>query len=195
MEFNENIIKNLALCIFLGIVSFVFVFYGILEEYLAIFVSSLIVGFLSKGLNLFDRYDEVITAAIYEFIVVSISIYVFIPFNTLIQFFVGGIYATIILYYAIIGSIIAAAISFIKLYFINNGNNTNISNNNSHVFTNKYVDYKNCPKCNSQIRVSALFCENCGYKLDNVSRPIFCENCGTKLDEDALFCENCGTRK
>jgi len=199
MEINDKKIKNMGLCLFLGIVSIVFVWYAFLEDVLALLISSLIVGFLANGLELFDKYDEVITAAIYEFIVVFISLEIFVPFSSLISAVYGGVWTTAILIWACIGAVIAAIVSFVKIYYLNKENPKTNSNN----FNNKSlkandtenIQFTDCPECGSMIRIDSIFCESCGSKIDTIVKDTVCMNCGSKLEKDSLFCDNCGTKK
>ena len=192
----------MGLCLFLGIISLVFVMYITQEIYSSIIISSVIVGLLCTGLNFFDTYDEVITSAIYEFIVVFISFYVFFPYNTFINYLFGGTWATAILTFACIGAIIAAAIAFVKTYFIKKENataNSNLkstpTNNVQNNITANKIEFTDCPECGSIVRIDSIFCEKCGSKIDETIKDTVCMNCGSKLEKDSLFCENCGTKK
>ncbi len=57
-----------------------------------------------------------------------------------------------------------------------------------------------CPKCGSTLEEGAVFCGNCGTRIDapqpEVSNPagdvIFCPNCGKRLSTDDVFCDECG---
>lgn len=192
MEINEKLLKNIGLCLFLGILSFVIIAFEIEEHYLSIIVSSLIVGFLSTGLGIFEKYDESITAAIYEFIVIFVSLNWFVPLSSLFQ--------VEILECACEGAIVAAVISFIKIYYLNKENpSINTSNNLKHETTNnketENIQFTNCPKCDAMIKIDSIFCESCGSKIDTIVKDTVCMNCGSKLDKDSLFCENCGTKK
>ena len=54
-----------------------------------------------------------------------------------------------------------------------------------------------CPNCNSVLEEGALFCQECGARVEvqpEESRVRFCSNCGTMLEPDSIFCQNCGTR-
>lgn len=54
-----------------------------------------------------------------------------------------------------------------------------------------------CSKCNFKNEDNAVFCENCGVKLDEASmgnNAKLCYSCGTKNANNAVFCENCGVR-
>ena len=44
-----------------------------------------------------------------------------------------------------------------------------------------------CPKCQTDNREGASFCERCGTSLINK-----CPKCGTVLRSTAIFCDNCG---
>ncbi len=54
-----------------------------------------------------------------------------------------------------------------------------------------------CNKCNVENQSDALFCFNCGNKLEKIentsqeNRTLFCFNCGNKID-DVNFCPFCG---
>src|SRR5881397_1745707 len=45
-----------------------------------------------------------------------------------------------------------------------------------------------CPRCQSQHREGATFCEDCGARLD-----LACPNCGGALTPGKRFCASCGT--
>ena len=49
----------------------------------------------------------------------------------------------------------------------------------------------NCAKCGSALPEEAVFCPNCGSKVE---RPCKCASCGFILDSDAVFCSNCGSK-
>ncbi|MBR5983657.1 MAG: zinc ribbon domain-containing protein [Bacteroidales bacterium] len=49
----------------------------------------------------------------------------------------------------------------------------------------------NCSKCNAEIDDNAMFCPECGSKIE---KQVFCANCGAKLEEGAAFCSNCGEK-
>lgn len=54
-----------------------------------------------------------------------------------------------------------------------------------------------CPNCNSVLEEGALFCQECGARVEvqpEESQVRFCSNCGTMLEPDSIFCQNCGTR-
>lgn len=64
---------------------------------------------------------------------------------------------------------------------------------------------KICPKCNSSVDHSSMFCPNCGNKFEEEKKEDapaaaaapaekFCKTCGKKLSPDALFCGDCGTK-
>lgn len=189
MEVNEKVIKNLILCIFLGVLSFVFIFYATEEMWVSIIISSLIIGFLANGLGLFEKFDEVLTAAIYAFIAVFISIYVFVPFASIV--------AAVILMWACIAAVIAGIICFAKLYFIKQGSsgNTNTVSNASKKISDKPVELKDCPECGAKIKKEAKFCEKCGSEIKEVeTNDVFCDNCGAKVESDAEFCDSCGAK-
>jgi len=45
-----------------------------------------------------------------------------------------------------------------------------------------------CPRCQSQNREGARFCEDCGARLE-----LACPNCGEGLTPGKKFCASCGT--
>ena len=128
--------------------------------WVSIIISSLIIGFLSNGLGLFDKFDEALTAAIYAFISTFIAMYVFIPFASLI--------AADILMWACISAVIAAVISFIKLYFIKqgSGDDLNVQTNVQNKLNEISTAVKNCPECGTKIKKDAKFCEKCGFEFE-----------------------------
>ena len=56
-----------------------------------------------------------------------------------------------------------------------------------------------CPNCKAEMTEDAMFCENCGYKLEHEPKKeegnieVFCPNCGKAFKEGETFCDNCGT--
>ena len=188
MEINENHLKNLFICLFLGIISLVLVMNITEELYVSLIISSLIIGFLSTGLGLFEQYDEAITSAIYSFIATFIGLYVFVPLASLIPSY--------ILMYACLSAVISGIISLIKSYFIKQGNiEKNHEENINRTITNNSIDLKECHKFGSKIKKDDKFCEKCGAKLnDNKLEEIYCEKCGSKIDNDSVFCVNCGAK-
>lgn len=55
---------------------------------------------------------------------------------------------------------------------------------------------KKCNKCGTVNSKDAIFCENCGTKLDEsllTEKKKECKNCGYLNEENAAFCENCGS--
>jgi len=44
-----------------------------------------------------------------------------------------------------------------------------------------------CLNCNHQNRDNAIYCKECGAKLE-----LICPNCGNKLDIESKFCDKCG---
>lgn len=55
---------------------------------------------------------------------------------------------------------------------------------------------KKCNKCGIVNSKDAIFCENCGAKLDEsllTEKKKECKNCGYLNEENAAFCENCGS--
>ncbi len=52
-----------------------------------------------------------------------------------------------------------------------------------------------CQNCGSEVSANALFCENCGTKVEGQEpKKHFCSQCGNELGEHAVFCENCGAK-
>ena len=47
----------------------------------------------------------------------------------------------------------------------------------------------NCPECRIQNSADAVFCENCGYRLE-----VTCTSCGGANHLKAKFCKKCGQR-
>ncbi|WP_407394079.1 zinc ribbon domain-containing protein, partial [Methanobrevibacter sp.] len=186
-EINENHLKNLVLCIFLGVISLVLVMNLTYEIWVSLIISSLIIGFLAKGLGLFEKFDDAITAAIYSFIATFIAFYVFVPFASWV--------AADILIWACISAVIAAIISLIKLYFIKQGNEDSQIKNNLNKIAENIVDFKDCPECGAKIKKDAKFCEKCGSKIEDVETEVLlCKKCGAKIEKDAEFCDSCGTK-
>lgn len=55
---------------------------------------------------------------------------------------------------------------------------------------------KKCNKCGTVNSKDAIFCENCGTKLDEsllTEKKKECKNCGYLNEENAAFCEDCGS--
>ncbi|MDY2638702.1 zinc ribbon domain-containing protein [Ligilactobacillus salivarius] len=55
---------------------------------------------------------------------------------------------------------------------------------------------KKCNKCGTVNSKDAIFCENCGTKLDEsllTEKKKECKNCRYLNEENAAFCENCGS--
>ncbi len=50
---------------------------------------------------------------------------------------------------------------------------------------------KKCPKCGSNVPVSAKFCPNCGYDFSSED-TMTCPYCGAKIPKNSKFCPNCG---
>ena len=48
-----------------------------------------------------------------------------------------------------------------------------------------------CTKCNAEIDNNAMFCPECGSKVEKLA---VCANCGANLEEGAIFCSNCGEK-
>jgi len=58
---------------------------------------------------------------------------------------------------------------------------------------NKSDHYKVCPQCKTKNPEKAIFCVNCGSKLDkNLNTK--CPSCGTKNTANAKFCVGCGKK-
>ncbi len=58
---------------------------------------------------------------------------------------------------------------------------------------------KKCPACDKEFPPDAIFCTNCGTKLEEEKVPeevgtLRCPSCGKEFSSDAVFCTNCGTR-
>lgn len=52
-----------------------------------------------------------------------------------------------------------------------------------------------CKKCGAELRDGALFCRECGAKVEPDKPKIrFCRECGSKLEDGAKFCTECGTK-
>ncbi len=52
-----------------------------------------------------------------------------------------------------------------------------------------------CLNCGNEIQDGALFCDNCGQKVEadtQISQKRHCGNCGAEIEENADFCGNCG---
>lgn len=49
-----------------------------------------------------------------------------------------------------------------------------------------------CRNCGAQLDSDALFCTECGTKVDTQGKV--CPCCGAGLDDDSLFCSECGTK-
>ena len=61
-----------------------------------------------------------------------------------------------------------------------------------------------CPKCGTQLQDDALFCKECGTRIETIlsqetkdlpeePSPV-CPKCGVQLQEGALFCKECGSK-
>lgn len=48
-----------------------------------------------------------------------------------------------------------------------------------------------CKKCGAQLVDDAIFCSQCGARVDG---KIACKNCGREIAEDSVFCPYCGKR-
>jgi hypothetical protein len=57
---------------------------------------------------------------------------------------------------------------------------------------------KVCPNCSAPLREDALFCVECGAKVDcqvqEAPASKTCFYCGSTVDADAMFCTNCGQK-
>jgi uncharacterized membrane protein YvbJ len=55
-----------------------------------------------------------------------------------------------------------------------------------------------CPKCNADLEEDALFCSECGFRIQDKEREndpdrgLRCSNCGYQNDPDTVFCIECG---
>lgn len=49
----------------------------------------------------------------------------------------------------------------------------------------------NCKKCNAELLDDAVFCPQCGERVDGKVR---CANCGRDIPENSVFCTYCGAR-
>lgn len=52
-----------------------------------------------------------------------------------------------------------------------------------------------CNNCGTEIQGDAMFCPNCGNKVDAIvpqGNAVFCPNCGTENNVDDAFCKECG---
>ena len=53
-----------------------------------------------------------------------------------------------------------------------------------------------CPKCNAALTEGAVFCAECGTKVDALGQPtaqtVFCSECGVKVEGSSAFCGACG---
>lgn len=46
-----------------------------------------------------------------------------------------------------------------------------------------------CKKCGAQLVDDAIFCSQCGARVDG---KIACKNCGREIVEGSVFCPYCG---
>ena len=51
-----------------------------------------------------------------------------------------------------------------------------------------------CVNCGNALSQGAIFCSNCGYRVNNAVAA-FCTGCGAKLPDGALFCTTCGKKR
>ncbi len=49
-------------------------------------------------------------------------------------------------------------------------------------------------ECGNILNENAIFCSQCGKKVEKQEKPLFCTNCGSKVKSDAVFCDSCGNR-
>lgn len=49
----------------------------------------------------------------------------------------------------------------------------------------------NCKFCNAELEEGAVYCPQCGKRVDGKKR---CEHCGRYINENSVFCTYCGTR-
>lgn len=50
---------------------------------------------------------------------------------------------------------------------------------------------ENCKNCGYKLEDDAVFCSNCGVRVDG---KITCKNCGKSVSQDAIYCTYCGAR-
>ena len=60
-------------------------------------------------------------------------------------------------------------------------------------YQNKTENYKVCSQCRTKNPEKAIFCVNCGSKLDK-NLNIKCPGCGTENSANAKFCVGCGKK-
>lgn len=130
-----------------GVISFVLCYYAIYEPFVSLLISAILVGFIAKGLNIFDKFDELIVSAIIGFFAVYVSIDIFIPFASLVGW-VSIIYGVIAAFIALFAQFVK--IQFLKPYMVEELNKPTSSH---------------CPKCGSELPNDATFCDKCGAKL------------------------------
>ena len=77
----------------------------------------------------------------------------------------------------------------------NEGNSSNQNNNGGSGETTtiekKDGEYGFCKECGKPLKEGALFCSNCGAKVE---KELKCRKCGNVLDEGDKFCSRCGTK-
>lgn len=57
--------------------------------------------------------------------------------------------------------------------------------------------YIKCPQCGKDIDSKAVFCQYCGYHMEQQMQKQSlrqCKRCGASLPDDALFCVECGEK-
>ena len=52
-----------------------------------------------------------------------------------------------------------------------------------------------CPFCNKKLPEDALYCSQCGKKIEKLPQKLFCTECGAEMELDALFCCKCGHKR
>lgn len=131
-----------------GVISFVLCYYAVYDPFVSLLISAILVGLITKGLNIFDKFDELIISAIIGFFAVYVSFDIFIPFASLIGW-VSIIYAAIAAVIALFAQF--ARNQFLKPYLVEE--------------LNKENTILSCPSCGSNLPKDATFCDKCGTKL------------------------------